>query len=358
MALPTISTYPSSVRVNEEITITGTNFSGADILTGVFFNYELVTEVAAEYFIVESGTSVRVKVPTVFGFDSNGQASVLISLVNGTGSVDAAGETIVNLITISSFITKSEHATGTFDIEVLQNSGSFLTKPLSAVGTFDIEDLVNSGSFITKTFNGTGVFAYEAIRASGVFITDVISGSGTFTVIAADASFLGDISFSVNPSCTTLTITDTTDYAGNSEVRSTFSLSINVRDLRTGSLVTATPDNVDDQLVSYWTVPLNYDTIYSVFLYNDPDVIRDEDHFLFMCGANAKRNRIERNYLDLMNCQDCSDFLFDEYLMITGLHDGAVGSFRAEEYQLALSLLDDIEYEYSDYITEKEQDFN
>jgi hypothetical protein len=369
MAIPTISNVTNASGVERSgltapecplhtgtyVTITGTGFeddTGSDPITSI--TVDTSPAVTITDYIVDSSTSLRVRIPTVADGTND---SITVTNASGSGNSSGLGDLYFTVESYRhSFTTGVETGNGTFTIEDIVAKHSFTTNVQSGSGTFTSEELVAKHSFTTTVASASGTFTPEELVAKISWTTGVTTASGTFTIISENPNYAGGaITFSES-NCV-VTITDTTDYDEFGIPRSSVLLAVTVVDLASGLEQATTPIGTAPTNYTGFTFAPNKDSVYSVRLYDsfdDTTILRT--HVIGMCTANKRRNRIERNYVENVQCKECPD-ITAEYLMITGLHDGIVGSFRAGEYRTALNLLEDIENTYQDFIDEGKLDY-
>lgn len=297
--LGAISLSSSTAKSGEYFTITGTNLedgTGSDPITSITF--DTTPAITITDYIVDSATSIRIRVPSTDAQDS-------ITITNSTNSVTSS-DLSVELGGFGEWDTLPTSATGTFTVEELKGSGSWLTQPVSAKGTFTVEELKGSGSWTTLP----------------------VSAKGTFTIAAQIPSYTGSFTVTLSDDCETITMLDTTTYG----TRTDFEIVMKLKNLRNGKIITTTPNTADKQAVVSWTASVDKDGVYEAEMIDEASgVIRAISNKLINCVGEDCQDDIESDIANLVAAGN-GNINLQRYKLIYGLNATIDICYDRQEY--------------------------
>jgi hypothetical protein len=200
-----------------------------------------------------------------------------------------------------------------------------------AVTTATIKD---NQAITTATIKPAGAVTTATIKDRQAITTATIKlppAVSTATIIPLNPVWPGVLSFELSNDCDTITIKDTTDYAGNGETRGDYALSLTLENYQTGELITMTPNSGDQAVVDTWTGTLETDGIYYATLIDDnTNGVRVKEFTLRNCFGNRCEADAAQRVKDELPCDNCERA--DEYYRIKALNAGVVAAFESRNF--------------------------
>lgn len=337
MAVITIGTFPLQIHTGEEIEIVGTNFEAPDgaepVLTVKFDDTD--TEINATYFRVESSTVIRIGVPTLY----EGWAGV-IEITNASGTASTGENVTSTLMNTGVLLTQPDALKYDWTTEPLENTGKLITSPTNASFSWTTEPLENTGKLITKPSILRYNWTTEPLENIGKLITKPEQLVFSWTTIKEDESYQFEMGFIVGPDCKSLTILDENDYTAIGEVRSSFDLSVVLKNVKTNETVTVTPNSSNATLVTQWDAVITEDGIYEASLYDGVTFLMKEFVLINCAGNNCvlKESQILKDEIESGRCKNGEKL--EEVMALNNL---LIARFKSKEFNLALRLIEEFQ---------------